>query len=86
MTEPEWIDGKATLDRCYFCHQSRAVIKKSQQYRQNLYCAQVTSTESGTEVDWERDTHKFVITKKFWDRELEAEKQWIEGMKNEPYY
>ena len=75
MTELVFRDGKARLDYCYQCYQRKAVVKKSQAYKQPLTCGVV---DYWGELVWEAERHKFVVSEKKYIAEVAEEKAWLE--------
>lgn len=67
--------SKIYLDKCHYCHESKAAIKHSQAIKDPIFCVGMSGYES-PEVDWERDRHAFVITQKLLDAEAEDWKEY----------
>jgi hypothetical protein len=78
----EFVNGKAYLDYCYLCHESKAVIKHSQSIKHPLICGIMSdSTESGSgEILQEYDHHVFVVTKEKMKVDEENERRGYEDM------
>lgn len=77
MKDPVFVNGKAYLDECYLCRESKAAIKYSQSNKDSIYCAIL---DYYGECIQEFDHHVFVITEKQYQAELEAEEQMYKDM------
>lgn len=70
-------NGKARLDYCYLCNESKAAIKYSQSIKDPIYCGAV---DYFGEVEWEADRHVFVVDEKKYLADIEAENHMYDGI------
>lgn len=75
MVKPTFINGKANLDYCYLCNESKEAIKYSQRNTKSpIYCGAV---DYFGECLWEADRHVFVITEKSYKDDIQSENDWF---------
>lgn len=77
MTEPVFKKGKAYLDHCWLCHESKAAIKYSQSMRDPIYCGII---DYCGECVQEFDHHVFVVSEKRYQADLSAEEETYKDM------
>lgn len=75
MSDLEFTNGKAYLDYCYLCNESKEAIKYSQRNTNNpIFCGAV---DYFGECIWESERHVFVVSEEAYKADLAAERSWF---------